>query len=476
MSLLKQAKQGMLWTFLQQFSVQLINFIVQISIARVLMPSDYGLIAMLTIFIAVAQTLVDSGMTSSLIRTKDITKEDYNTVFLANLIISFCVYAIIFFISPLVGNFYKQPILSDILKFYALSFVINAFVAIHLAKYTKELNFKKQFLFQIPSNVISAIVGMFFAYSGFGVWSLVYMNITQPLVYAISLWLFSGWRPSFSFSKEKFKYHFTFGYKLTLSGLLNTFYVNLYRIIIGKYFSVSQVGFFTQADNMRNLPIMQLSNVLNKVTYPLFSNIEDDIQLKKVYKTVMTLVLSLSSVLMLGLLLIAKPLFLILLGEKWSASVPYFQILCVASMMLPIGTYNLNILKVKGRSDLFLKIEIIKKVIGVICLVSAIQFGIEAIVWSLCITNIFFAYLNGYFSGRLINYLLPEQLKDTFRVIIVATIPALIVYFFLVRKELIANNWIALFTIGGSYTLIYILFLLTFNKDLIGQYKNILKR
>jgi teichuronic acid exporter len=145
-------------------------------------------------------------------------------------------------------------------------------------------------------------------------------------------------------------------------------------------------------------------------------------------------------------------------------------------MMLPIGTYNLNILKVKGRSDLFLKIEIIKKVIGVICLVIAIPFGIEAIVWSLCITNVFFAYLNGYFSGRLIDYLLPEQLKDTFRVIIVATIPALLVYFFLVRKELISNNWIALFTIGGSYTLIYILFLLIFNKDLIGQYKNILKR
>src|SRR5690606_7336774 len=169
---------------------------------------------------------------------------------------------------------------------------------------------------------------------------------------------------------------------LTLSGLLNTVYVNLYRIIIGKVFSPAQVGFFTQADNMRNLPIMQLSNVLNKVTYPLFAKIQnDDVRLKKVYKTVMSLVLSVSALLMLGLLLVAKPLFLILLGEKWLPAVPYFQILCIASMMLPIGTYNLNILKVKGRSDLFLRVEVIKKIIGTVCLFVAIPFGIEAIVW-----------------------------------------------------------------------------------------------
>lgn len=244
MSLIKQAKQGMIWTFLQQFSVQLINFIVQIAMARILLPSDYGLIAMLTIFISIAQTLVDSGMTTSLIRTKNIDQSDYNTVFVTNLIISISAYIILFFISPFVGDFYNQPILSNILKVYALSFVINAFVAIHLAKFTKELNFKKQFTFQIPSNIISALAGFTFAYNGFGVWSLVYMNIIQPLVYAIILWSFSNWRPSFKLNKDKFKYHFSFGYKLTISGILNTVYVNLYRIIIGKFYSPTQVGFF----------------------------------------------------------------------------------------------------------------------------------------------------------------------------------------------------------------------------------------
>lgn len=316
MSLVKQAKQGMIWTFLQQFSVQLINFIVQIAMARILLPSDYGLIAMLTIFISVAQTFVDSGMTTSLIRTKNIKQVDYNTVFVTNLFISFLAYFIIFLISPLVGSFYNQPILSDILKLYALSFLINAFVAIHLAKFTKELSFKKQFLFQIPSNIIGALAGFLFAYYGFGVWSLVYMNLIQPSIYALFLWTFSNWRPSIQFDKERFKHHFSFGYKLTLSGLLNTIYINLYRIIIGKYYSPAQVGFFTQADNMRNLPILQLSNVLNKVTYPLFVKIEDNVQLKKVYKTVMALVLSLSCLLMLGLLLVAKPLFFLLLGKS----------------------------------------------------------------------------------------------------------------------------------------------------------------
>ncbi len=476
MSLVKQAKQGMVWTFLQQFSVQLINFVVQIAMARILLPSDYGLIAMLTIFISVAQTLVDSGMTTSVIREKEIKAIDYSTVFFTNLLISLTVYTIVFFIAPFVGVFYKQPILVDILRVYAISFVINAFVAVHLAKFTKELKFKKQFAYQVPSTIIGALSGFTFAYYGHGVWSLVYMNLVQTSVYALSLWIFSGWRPGFTFSKERFKHHFSFGYKLTLSGLLNTIYVNLYRIIIGKAFSPAQVGYFTQADNMRNLPVMQLSNVLNKVTYPLFAKIDDDVQLKKAYKTVMSLVLSLSALLMLGLLLVAKPLFLILLGEKWMPAVPFFQILCIASMMLPIGTYNLNILKVKGRSDLFLKVEIIKKIIGTICLFAAVPFGIEAIVWSLCITNIFFAYLNGFFSGKLINYLLLEQFKDSFRVIIIAILPAIIIYFTLVKTNFFTNNWIAVLVIGLLYLVAYLLLIFIFNRDLVAQYRRILKR
>lgn len=476
MSLVKQAKQGMVWTFLQQFSVQLINFVVQIAMARILLPSDYGLIAMLTIFISVAQTLVDSGMTTSVIREKEIKAIDYSTVFFTNLLISLTVYTIVFFIAPFVGVFYKQPILVDILRVYAISFVINAFVAVHLAKFTKELNFKKQFAYQVPSTIIGAISGFTFAYYGHGVWSLVYMNLVQTSVYALSLWIFSGWRPGFTFSKERFKHHFSFGYKLTLSGLLNTIYVNLYRIIIGKAFSPAQVGYFTQADNMRNLPVMQLSNVLNKVTYPLFAKIDDDVQLKKAYKTVMSLVLSLSALLMLGLLLVAKPLFLILLGEKWMPAVPFFQILCIASMMLPIGTYNLNILKVKGRSDLFLKVEIIKKIIGTICLFAAVPFGIEAIVWSLCITNIFFAYLNGFFSGKLINYLMLEQFRDSFRVIIVAIIPAIVIYFTLVKTNFFTNNWIAVFVTGILYLIAYLLLIFIFNRDLVAQYRRILKK
>lgn len=476
MSLVKQAKQGMVWTFLQQFSVQLINFVVQIAMARILLPSDYGLIAMLTIFISIAQTLVDSGMTTSVIREKEIKAIDYSTVFFTNLLISLTVYAIVFFIAPFVGIFYKQPILADILRVYAISFVINAFVAVHLAKFTKELNFKKQFSYQVPSTIIGAILGFTFATHGHGVWSLVYMNLIQALVYALSLWIFSGWRPGFTFSKERFKHHFSFGYKLTLSGLLNTIYVNLYRIIIGKAFSPAQVGFFTQADNMRNLPVMQLSNVLNKVTYPLFAKIDDDVKLKKLYKTVMSLVLSLSALLMLGLLLVAKPLFLILLGEKWMPAVPFFQILCIASMMLPIGTYNLNILKVKGRSDLFLKVEVIKKTIGTICLFAAIPFGVKAIVWSLCITNVLFAYLNGFFSGKLINYLLLEQFKDSFRVLIIAILPAIIIYYTLVRTNFFSNNWVAVGVIGILYLIAYILLIFIFNRDLVLQYKRILKR
>src|SRR5690606_2774749 len=214
--------------------------------------------------------------------------------------------------------------------------------------------------------------------------------------------------------------------KLTISSLINTVYLNLYRIIIGKQFSATNVGYFTQADSLRLFPINQLSAVLNKVTFPLFATISDDQnKLRQAYVSAMRIVLSFSAAMMLILILIAEPIFAVVFGDKWLPSVPYFQILCVASVFLPIGTYNLNILKVKGRSDLFLRVEIIKKFIGISALVIAIPFGIEAIVWSLCLTNVFFAYLNGFFSGKLIDYSLFDQIKSSFHIIGLAVVPAI---------------------------------------------------
>jgi len=224
MSLKKQAISGVMWTFAQQSSVQIINFGVQIILARQLMPEDFGLIAMLTVFIGIGQMLMDGGMTSSLIRSKRPDQLDYSTVFVTNLVVSVGVYLIVFFIAPLIAVFYNQESLTNILRVYALTFVINSFVAVHVTKLTKEMNFKTQMKLQVPSTILGAVVGVSMAYLGYGVWSLVWLNLTQVIAVTIQNWIFIKWRPSLVFNKRRFKYHFNFGYKMTLSGLLILFY------------------------------------------------------------------------------------------------------------------------------------------------------------------------------------------------------------------------------------------------------------
>src|SRR5690606_15123247 len=316
MSLKKKAVNGVMWTFAQQFSVQIINFAVQIILARLLSPEIFGLIAMLTIFISIGQSLMDGGMTNSLIRTKNPDQLDYSTVFVTNFIVSFGIYIIVFLLAPLIADFYNQDILKNVLRVFSLTFVIRSFVAVHVAKLTKEMNFKTQMKLQIPSTIVGAIVGIVMAYMGYGVWSLVWLNLTQTIVFTIQNWLFIKWRPTLVFDKERFKYHFNFGYKLTLSGLLDTIYLNLYPIVIGKYFSATRVGFFNQAETMRRFPVQQLASVVDKVTYPLFSNIETDIELKGVYKKTMKLALLITVPMMMILIIMAKEVFLFLFVEK----------------------------------------------------------------------------------------------------------------------------------------------------------------
>ena len=256
MSLKKQAISGVIWTFAQQFSVQIINFGVQIILARLLMPEMFGLIAMLSVFIAIGQTLMDSGMTTSLIRTDKPDQLDYSTVFVTNFLFSLGVYLLVFLSAPLIAGFYEQEVLKNILRVYALTFVIRSLVAVHVAKLTKEMNFKLQMKLQVPSTLLGALVGVTMAYLGFGVWSLVMLNLTQTIIFTVQNWFFIKWKPSFIFNKKRFKYHFNFGYKMTLSGLLDAIYRNIYTIVIGKAFSPSLVGYFNQAETMRTFPVL----------------------------------------------------------------------------------------------------------------------------------------------------------------------------------------------------------------------------
>lgn len=476
-SLKKQAIKGVIWTFAQQFSIQLINFGVQIILARLLMPEEFGLIAMLAVFIALGQTLMDGGMTTSLIRTKKVDKLDYSTVFVSNIGVSLFIYLILFFCSPYIGAFYDQPILTNIIKLYALTFVIRSFVAVHVAKLTKEMNFKLQMKLQIPSTIVGAIVGVILAYFDFGVWSLVWLNLAQTTIFTIQHWLFIKWKPSLIFNKRRFKYHFNFGYKMTLSGLIDTLYTNSYNIVIGKFFLPATVGFYNQAETMRLLPVGQLTTVMGKVTFPLFTKINNDLQLKSAYKSSMRLVLFPVIPIMIYLVIVAEELFVFLFGEKWLPAVPYFQILSFASIVRPISNYNLNILKVKGKSGLLLKVEIIKKSIGVIAMIIALPFGIDALVISLLIVSYIFVIINMFYCGRLINYSVIQQIKDIGNLFISGFIAGIICYYS--RAYLInhLNNDVLLMGLIGALSLtIFLLIVYIIDREMFHIVKKILKK
>lgn len=474
MSIKKQAISGVKWSFVQQLSVQIINFIVQVVLARLLLPEMFGLIAMVAVFISIGTMLMDSGMTSSLIRTKNPVQADYSTVFITNIVVSVAIYILIFIVAPYIAVFYKENSLIDIIRVLAFGIVIRSFVAIHMAKLTKEMNFRLQMRLQVPSTIISGIVGVVLAYMGYGVWSLVLMNLSQAVLIAIQAWLFISWKPSFVFDKERFKYHLKFGYKLTLSGLLHAIYNDSYKIVIGKFFSPVQVGYFSQAETMRLFPATQIGTVVNKVSYPLFSKIESDKQLKLAYKSLLKVILFFMIPLMLSLILIAEEGFLFLFGEKWLPAVPYFQILALASIFGPISSYCLNILQVKGRSDIYLYLEIVKKAVGLLFIIVGIQYGILGLVIALTIFSISTYLVDMHYSGRVIEYGVLEQIKDVYKLLLFGVgIFLIMLWFKLEYVQHINSNLMICLTFSCLFFFFFFVLVLIFDREVIMILKNI---
>ncbi len=477
MSLRKQATSGMVWTFAQQFGNQLIGFVVSLILARLLLPEEFGLIGMIAIFIAIGNSLLNSGLTQSLIRGEDLDQEDFSTVFYFNVAASILLYVLLYFLAPIIADFYDRPILINIVRVYCLTFITSAFSAVQMARLTKSMDFKTLAIIGIPSNILGGIVGVTMAYMGYGVWSLVWSYMCTTLGRTIQLWIYSKWSPSFMFSKAKFKDHFNFGYKLTLSGLLNTIYDNIYIIVIGRFFSASQVGLYTRAQTMKQLPVTNLSNALNKVTYPLFSKIQnDDVRLKRVYKQLMQMVVFVITPVLVFMAVLAEPLFRFLFTEKWVPAVPYFQILCATGILYPIHMYNLNVLKVKGRSDLFLKLEVIKKIVITITVIIALQFGIFALLYGQVLTSIIAFIINTHYTGKFINYNTIEQSKDISPVLFYAFICGAGIYFF--DRMFLANFMDIIRILGSSIlgSLVYLLFAYFFQFDIFNHFKKLILR
>ncbi|MCH4823784.1 lipopolysaccharide biosynthesis protein [Gramella lutea] len=413
MSLRRKATRGLVWTFTQQFGNQLIGFLVSLILARILMPEQFGLIGMISVVMAVANSLLDGGTTNSLIRDPDCEESDYSTVFFFHFGVSILMYGMIYISSPLIAEFYEQPVLVKITRVYSISIIINALSIVQFAKLTKKMDFKTQTIISIPSVIFGGVIGIWMAYSGYGVWSLVFSNLATVKVKTIQIWGYSKWIPIFAFERDKFLKHFDYGYKLTISDLLNRIFNNIFLIAIGKYFSAAQVGFYTRAETMNQLPVRNISRTLEKVTFPLFVSIQnDDKRLKRVYKQIMQMVVYVVSPFLIYLAILAEPVFRFLFTEKWLPAVPYFQILCVTGLIYPLHSYNLDILNVKGRSDLFLKIEIMKKLLILISLVITVPMGIKEILYGQVIISIIAFFINAGYTGKFIGYNAFDQLKD----------------------------------------------------------------
>lgn len=474
MSLKKQALRGFIWSFSQQFSTQLITFLVQVILARILLPSEFGLIGMLTVFIGIGTALFEGGMTSSLIRVSKIDSRDYSTVFFFNLGISIFIYIVFFLISPYIALFYRQPMLTDIARVYGLSFVFLAFGTVQNTILTKEMKFKKQAVITFPALLLGNSLGVFLAYNDFGVWSLVYSMLLTNFLTSVFLWFSSDWYPQFIFDREKFKLHFNFGYKMTLSSLLDTVFTNIYQIIIGRMYSPITVGYYTRANSLMMLPVGNISGALNKVVFPLFAKVQNDKEaLRAAYKKIMLIVLFIVTPIIVLMAILANELVIFLFTEKWLPVVPIFRIICFSGILYPLHLYNLLILQVKGRSDLFLRLEIIKKVILVIIIIISIIYGFKALLYGYVLASIVALFINTHYAGSLINYNMREQLLDIIPVFIIGGLMAMVVYF--VNSTMIGYMNITRLVISSFVgIIIYALLAFLFKFESINDIRNII--
>lgn len=415
MSLKQHAISGFFWGAINNFSVQIVQFVVGLVLARLLDPEDFGLVGLLTVFMAISSSLTDGGFTAALIRKKNCTHEDYSTVFIFNLLISLSIYLILFFSSNTIANYFERNELSMMLKILALKIVLDALSITQIAKVTRELNFKFQAKISLATSIFSGIVGIVCALRGMGAWSLILQYVSFSLITSLLFFFLSSWKPTFTFSKKSFKEMFGFGVKLLGSSLLGKIFNEFSTFLIGKYLSFSDLGFYTRANMFKNLPSQTINTILTKVSYPLLSKFGSDlIKLKQNYRKLIKVTTFISFVIMGLMAATADDFIIILIGEKWTPSIVLFQMLSVVGMIYPLQALNLNILNVIGRSDIHLKLTFIKNIISLPILFGSLYFGLKGVVTGLVIISFVHLFINMIVSGKFIKYTMLEQLKDIY--------------------------------------------------------------
>lgn len=453
-SLKDKTVKGVIWSAVDRFSARGIQFVFSILIARLLVPEDYGVIAMLNIFLAVSQTFIDSGFAVALIRKIDRTETDFSTVFYFNIVVALFLYLVLFFAAPAIANFYNTSLLVPVTRITSITILIGAFSGIHNAKLSIAIDFKSRAKISIVSTILTGTLGLWMAYVGYGVWALVVQTVFSSVINTIMLWWIVKWYPKLVFSWKSFKELFSFGSKLLISRLLDTLYNNIYTLIVGKVFSSTILGTYAKAQALAEFPSITLTGVLQNVTFPVLSTIQnEENRLAETYRRFLKISAFVIFPLMLGLSSVADPFIRLLLTDKWEGTIYLLQIICFALMWYPIHAINLNILQVKGRSDYFLKLEVIKKIQGVIILCITVPMGIVAMCYGLVISSLISLIWNTYYTKKLIGYGFWAQMSDLLPIVLHSLIMWIFVLFVV---SIMPTLWLKLIVGVLSGTIYYI--------------------
>lgn len=441
-SLKDKTIRGTFWSAADAFLGQGMTFVVGIVLARLLSPDEYGLIGICLIFNTVLNGVVDSGFSNALIREKNVGNDDYNTMFLTNLGISFFLYVLLFLSSPFISVFFARAELTYLIRVTGLVLFLNALSLTHNTILIKRINFKAKTKASVLSAMLSGIIGISMAICGFGVWALVGQILSKQLVYTLSLWIFIKWYPTLNFSKESFHYMWGFGWKLLVSGLLTNIWNQLYQVVVGRFYSPATLGQYTRSKEYASIFSANITTIVQRVSYPVLAEIQDDKQrMIAAYRKVIKMTMYATSLSMIPLGAIAEPLIYCLIGPKWYESAAYLPLICISMSLYPLHAINLNMLQVQGRSDVFLYLEVIKKIIsiGPICL--GIFVNIYWMLVGVIITGVISFFLNSYYTGKSLGYSSWMQIKDVAPDYLIAIIVAGSLYFF---KYLPISMWAVL--------------------------------
>lgn len=441
-SLKSKTIKGTIWSAVDNLTQYGVTFIVSIVLARLLNPDDYGLIGIITIFTTVCTAIINGGFSNALVRKKEPTENDYSTAFIVNLGLSILLYSIVFTCSPLIARFFGKEELVSLTRVSSLIMIAGAFGIVQQTRLTKRIDFKTQTKITLIASITSGTIGIVMAALGFGVWALVAQGLSAQILKTIFLWIFNHWTPSMRFNKNSFNELFGFGWKMMVAGVLDSLWTQLYQVVVGKFYSPATLGQYTRAKQFSQMFSSNLTIVIQRVTYPVLSDIQDEKErMVSAYRRIIKTTMFITFALMFTLGAVAEPLLYCLIGEKWHEAATYLPLICLVGAFYPLHAINLNMLQVQGRSDLFLGLEIIKKIIGLAPLFVGAFVGIFPMLYATVITNVTSYFLNSYFPGKLLGYTSWKQIKDITPSFGASLMMAIVVY---TMKFLPLSYWIIL--------------------------------